>query len=300
MLKKINLYWYKLNDGSGNFGDELNHYIVERLSGRKVNRILIPSSGYDYIYKSLKFLYYRVLSIKYLPLILKQFFINDFIIGIGSVISVHNSSKAKIWGSGIMKKDALIKRAEFFAVRGKYTQNRLRELNLDVPEVTGDPALLLPILYKKQTIESHILGIVPHFTQFNDIKNKIKDKTILVIDLTEPIEKVIDDITSCRYIVSTSLHGIIVAHAYDIPSLWYLHAEINMHGDNIKFYDYFSSVGIKEYEPFKLIPELLEVDQVVKLFNDFVNLSLINVSIIDIQQKLIKVAPFPVLEKYRI
>lgn len=30
--KAIYLFWYKLEEGCGNFGDELNKYIVEKLS----------------------------------------------------------------------------------------------------------------------------------------------------------------------------------------------------------------------------------------------------------------------------
>lgn len=66
---------------------------------------------------------------------------------------------------------------------------------------------------------------------------------------TKDIEFVVDEIISCEYILSTSLHGVIVAQAYDIPTLWIKHNDINT--DGIKFYDYFDSVGIKPYDGFE-------------------------------------------------
>ena len=105
MSKKINLYWYNLNVGHGNFGDELNHYLVSRLSGSKVNQVFILSKGFEYIYKSLSLIYSNVVTFRDYPRLLTQFFLKDYIVGIGSVISLPNSPKARIWGSGIIKKD---------------------------------------------------------------------------------------------------------------------------------------------------------------------------------------------------
>ena len=126
--KKINLYWYSLNVGHGNFGDELNHYLVFRLSGSKVNQVFILSKGFEYIYKSLSLIYSKVVTFRDYPRLLTQFFLKDYIVGIGSVISLPNSPKARIWGSGINKKDDKINKALFYAVRGKHTQKRIREL----------------------------------------------------------------------------------------------------------------------------------------------------------------------------
>ena len=47
----IYLFWYKLNINHGNFGDELSHYIVSKLSGCEVKRIIIPKTGLKYIYQ---------------------------------------------------------------------------------------------------------------------------------------------------------------------------------------------------------------------------------------------------------
>jgi hypothetical protein len=66
----------------------------------------------------------------------------------------------------------------------------------------------------------------------------------MVIDLCQTVEKVVADITSCDCIFSSSLHGLIVAHAYGIPAVWIRPGGPIM-GDDVKFHDYFASVGTR-------------------------------------------------------
>lgn len=298
-MKKINLYWYKTRDGHGNFGDELNHFIVSKLSGRKINQILVPSEGFDYIYKSLSSIYNKYISIKDIPKLIRQFFVSDLVIGIGSVIAIPKNSKAHIWGSGIIKKDDLINKANFYAVRGVYTQKRLKELHLPVPNIIGDPALLLPLVFVANIKKKFKLGIIPHFIHYENVNNQFCDDSILIINLLDPIEKIITEIVSCECTISTSLHGIIVSQAYKIPSLWYEISEKPLSGDNIKFHDYFSSVGIEEYSPFALRTENFDLEKHLETFKTNNHITLINKELTEIQQKLISVAPFPILEKYK-
>jgi hypothetical protein len=57
------------------------------------------------------------------------------------------------------------------------------------------------------------------------------------------LEKVIDKIVSCTFTISSSLHGIVVSHAYNINSLWVRFADtlgkgpVDLKGD-FKFRDY--------------------------------------------------------------
>jgi len=53
------------------------------------------------------------------------------------------------------------------------------------------------------------------------------------------------EISSCETIMSTSLHGIIGAHAYGIPAAHVTTSNTcNLWGDGTKFLDYYASVGL--------------------------------------------------------
>lgn len=78
-----------------------------------------------------------------------------------------------------------------------------------------------------------------------------------MIDLkTSNIEDVLNQMLSCEQIISTSLHGVIVGHAYGIPTIWIKHNDIDT--DGFKFKDYFDSVGIKLYNGFTNFDEIIE------------------------------------------
>lgn len=163
----------------------------------------------------------------------------------GSILRHLSKDNAVIvWGSGIISKtDMPCRPKQVLAVRGPLTSKRLNELGYDCPPVYGDPAILLPLFYKPKPLycTHQPIGIIPHFVD-KDIWTKQVD--LLVIDPTQPLENVVDEISSCRITFSSSLHGIIASHAYGVPSVW-MRTKNPIHGDDSKFYDYFLSVGIQ-------------------------------------------------------
>lgn len=308
MKKKIYLYWFKYDKGKGNFGDELNPYLIKRLSGQCVEFYDIRNDIELYNFKErVHKLIFSKDRINFLHKIIQSLIKrqNHVLIAIGSIIGWYRNKNIIVWGSGIMKRSEKINPAEFCAVRGRYTQERLKEFGYTPPEVIGDPALLLPLVYPLNRNKIFEIGIIPHFVHYDLLNDINKRAEIKIINLLDSIEKVTDDINSCKLTLSTSLHGIIVSHAYNIPSRWVTFDETleeKLSGDNIKFWDYFSSVDIPEMEVLNM-GSVNNNELVNKANNEF----FLNPDeflpkaekIKAVQKDLIEVAPFPIKKEYK-
>lgn len=295
----IKVFWFKLREGHGNFGDELNPYIIERLSRKKV---VLSETWSGTRYNALKTIVHKTIVQQKFNDFFKYpewnvIFNHKIIFGIGSIISCSNENVV-VWGSGIINENDNIPEAKFLAVRGKYTQKRIQQLGMKAPEVLGDPALLLPLVFKTESEQKYEVGLIPHYIHYEALKKKYAGSQIKVINLLDPIEKVITDICGCKLTLSTSLHGIIVSHAYSVRSLWVRFseiAEIKLGGDNIKFADYFSSVNLEEYLPIEITDEKQLIMRAHQLVNSNKELSLPKKSDISVlQETLLRIAPFPV------
>lgn len=307
-MGSIKLFWHQ-SKPKGNFGDELSPWIIEKLSGEKIDYVPLLKLSNDKII-SFKSILKKLYSKEYKIAEFRNFFEwisifnKQFIISIGSIISWGKYKNTIVWGAGILTEKDEIYPAKFLAVRGKYTQRRLEELGYEVPSVIGDPALLCNLFFQPPVSKKYRLGMIPHVFHYEETKLSINDEDTLIINLNDDIEKVIEDILSCDVTISTSLHGIIVSHTYGIPSLWvsFLELNKNLNGDNVKFKDYFSSVNIQEYNaPNFSFSELQNTTGFIeKIKKDYPTEMLPHKQVIkEIQKKLIQSAPFKIKEKYR-
>ena len=287
-MDKIKVHWCNIK----NFGDALNPYVFSKLSGLKVQYCNYTKP--DYI-KEIKLLIKAIIKgHKYDYNRLKNPISNGkVILGIGSLLD-RSLSNFQVWGSGYMNEFERAKGGTLYAVRGKYSAKKLFAEGFPFCEVWGDPALLLPLIYKPQAPQNNVkLGIVPHSKEYQYFKKKYP--IVAVINLsTNDIENVINEICACQYILSSTLHGIIVAQAYGIPAIWIKKADINT--DGIKFKDYLDSVGIKIYDGFKNIE--YAIDKTEEFFEENMRFATIQKSISLIQISLLKAAPFSLLKKY--
>lgn len=207
---KINLLYFK-GRNFGNFGDELSPYIVKKI----FNNENIAENGNPANHKK-------------------------NLIALGSYIQVAQNN-FYIFGSGIraLFHELNFNKLNIISVRGPLTRKALLAQNIDCPEVYGDPALLLPNFYKPDKITnlSRKIGIVPHISQIQNFKNPDPAR-YFIIDPTQYWKVVIDQIYSCECILSSSLHGLICADAYNIPNLWF---KQKLQEGEFKFLDYFAS-----------------------------------------------------------
>lgn len=153
---------------------------------------------------------------------------------VGSILECLENDDV-VWGSGFIKrgssKDAT--NVKILATRGPLSKDRL--LNNSTPCVYGDPGLLVSLMFNPSTEKKYGLGIIPHFYDY-DIAKKLYPRH-LIIDILRPIEQIVEQITSCCEIASSSLHGIVFAEAFGIPARW-ISISNNLVGGDFKFHDY--------------------------------------------------------------
>jgi len=177
----------------------------------------------------------------------------------GSILQYSNE-KSVVWGSGFISHQSILKEVprRIYAVRGVLTRNKLVHLGVECPDIIGDPALLLPRYYTPKREIKYKLGIIPHYTELliSTIEN-VKNANIKIIDITKPVEQFIDEINQCEYVVSSSLHGLIVCDAYQIPNGW-IKLSNRIAGGDFKYFDYFSSIGRNDTKSFKVKNVIME------------------------------------------
>ncbi len=216
--------WWVENDHEPNWGDSLNEYLIPKLSGKQLINIE------------------KAFNVNFVPVHAV----------VGSIIERFVVYHLVIWGSGILRQDWKLrsKRIDVHAVRGPKTRERLLRDGIKCPEVYGDPALLLPMLHKPQSQKVYDLGVILHVRETDDpwLKNLELDQNTLIIDVCTETFEFIELVNSCKQVVSSSLHGLILADAYNIPNAWISLNDIHL-GGYFKFEDYFLSVGREFEEP---------------------------------------------------
>jgi len=124
----INAWWFTEHK---NFGDELNPYLINKISGDQVKFTKDPNIHRHFC--------------------------------IGSIIHVATDNDI-IWGSGFINKDHhTAGKPKILAVRGPKTREILLKDCQECPEIYGDPSLLLPRYFDPPRNKQYRIGIIPHY-----------------------------------------------------------------------------------------------------------------------------------------
>lgn len=187
------------------------------------------------------------------------------VVGVGSILSKAGENST-IWGTGAMfASDRISKGTRVKAVRGPLTRTAVHKSGVDCPEVYGDPAVLLPLYYPKSRTDKYKVGIAPHYFDKEKVAKAVAERQdSLLLDVTKPVEKFVDDVCSCEIVVSSGLHALIIATAYDIPTLW-VEFSNKMIGDKTKFKDFLLSVDADPLPPVDMRNSIPPSDILAKL-----------------------------------
>lgn len=183
------------------------------------------------------------------------------LLALGSIMSFASDNDV-IWGTGVngnyvSNENNKFKTLDVRAVRGPLTRQFLLSRNIDCPEIFGDPALLMPLLFSefKATFSTDYV-IIPHISEIPIITklNEFKKYPNIVLP-TEDWKIVVAKILESKFVISSSLHGIIVAEAYGIPAR-YLRLTNNEH--LFKYEDYYRGTGRNSVDFAQSIEEAFE------------------------------------------
>ena len=190
------------------------------------------------------------------------------IVGVGSILgAVPENYKGTILGSGIISPntDKRYPNAHFAAARGELTK---QVLGLSPKTPTGDFGILASKMYGGKQ-KKYKVGLVPHYVdRFNPWVYRVKQRMgsdCLIIDVQDTPKTVSKKISQCEVVVSSSMHGIIVADSYNIPNVW-IQLSDKVIGDGFKFHDYNSSINCEqECQIIKSVSDVLNFDKVAVL-----------------------------------
>jgi hypothetical protein len=220
-MQPLKLYWTKgLKNGGKNFGDWLSPKLCEAISGRQV--VYAPADECD-------------------------------MFAVGSIIHrLKNhfwSRKVHVWGSGLIEERPQFKTSHYIhAVRGRLTAKKIKKKHI---ETLGDPGLLSDLLVKNRNIDKRFkVGVIPHYVdQLNpSVTEFSRQSGVTVIDVFSETIEFLKHVAQCEIILSSSLHGLIIADALNIPNDW-IKLSDNVRGKDFKFADYYSVFDFDNVEP---------------------------------------------------
>ena len=244
---------------SDNFGDALSPRLVEKLSGRNVE-YADPYTA-DIV---------AVGSVLYTGhWLFRDGAHNRTLRGMISWFRLKRQTSrvpVKVWGSGFLERPivprevAIIRPIEVVALRGKISHEILDKLGLCslLQRIAyGDPGLLYPMLLDEKPEKEYDIGVIPHYFDkenggalFNMIKRNGLKAMLIDVMHPDPINT-LRQIAKCNAILSSSLHGCIVADGMGIPNRHMSLSTLNLSKDDyaLKFRDYYSALGMEWPKP---------------------------------------------------
>ncbi|TSA39783.1 hypothetical protein D4R30_00600 [archaeon] len=171
-------------------------------------------------------------------------------IGAGSILEyVNDDYKGVILGTGLLTGNTRrrFQNARILAIRGQLTRDRIQA---PPNTVLGDTGLLISDIFTARAKKKYALGLVPHYEDLCDprmwaVRRRYGHRVKIINVLRHP-SSVVRDIDQCECILSSSLHGLVVADALGIPNRWCILSN-RLTGVDFKFRDYYSAFDVEAH-----------------------------------------------------
>jgi pyruvyltransferase len=116
--------------------------------------------------------------------------------------------------------------------------------------------------------KTHKYGLIPHYVDKDDQwvreQKRIFGESAVIINIEGGILDVIEQISSCQFIFSSTLHGLICADTYGVPNARLVLSN-NIIGGDFKFKDYRLGVGAAPHQPVRPHATQPRLDELVQL-----------------------------------
>lgn len=166
-----------------------------------------------------------------------------FLSCVGSVLRKLPFVKKTIWGTGSFEDDIYNEYNKKYSsldvrcIRGPLTEEKLIKQGVlkNKINIYGDPGILAPLVYPCTKEKKYEVSYIPHMLEKTNANIHIIDPK------TTEWKKVVDQIVESKLIISSSLHGIILAEAYGVPAIWLNNEKSSQ--KPFKYLDYYYSTG---------------------------------------------------------
>ena len=200
---------------------------------------------------------------------------------IGSILACifeaknNKAKKILVFGSGMQREVKVPKNWNkklcVLALRGKKSQEKMKEITGKNAKVLADPAILVRKIMKNTGEKGRdFVGVVPHYhDKKSDFIKNIQIDNIKFIDVEDTPIQVLRDMQECYCILSSSLHGLICADALGIPNKRITFSDKIIGGD-LKYEDYYSVYG-KDYKAIDLREQKITKADINDIVKNYVN-----------------------------
>jgi hypothetical protein len=187
-------------------------------------------------------------------------------IGVGSIIKFAQTNST-VLGSGIAARGTKVNpNAKYTFVRGRHTADCIAASGGVVPEIFGDPGIIMSKLYAPDEVvkEPGSVALVRHIRHLPltmKLPSYIEEISIWGAR-PAALEDFISKILTKDFVITSAMHCFIVCQSYGIPCalVTFEGLEDVVPGDGIKYLDYLNGVGFPEVMPDRLPTDLRNVD----------------------------------------
>ncbi len=159
------------------------------------------------------------------------------ILAIGSILGFSGSGAIVCGAGAIQNTIHQANDEEILLVRGPLTAGIIR--GAAVPLRYGDPALLAPELFRITPRDGSKPLYIPHYVDFERFTRVVP--AVHVMDVRRVgIMDALNRVAGAGVVIASSLHGLILAHAFGKPTVW-IEPSPGIKGKSFKFLDYFAS-----------------------------------------------------------